>query len=405
MSVVTNVQQVRHRAARRARGAAVASMNERSVRLNRAVLMAMSGAAALALAACGGDKGAETGVETTAAETAATAPAADAPEPTGQAGQIRIVGSSTVYPFTTAVAEQFRERYDQFASPIVESTGTGSGIKLFCEGTGPRTPDVVNASRRIKASEVELCRANGVTNIVEVQVGIDGLALAQSRQAGALNLTTRDVYAALAAQPFGRPQTARLWRDVNPRLPAEPIEVMGPPPTSGTRDSFNELIIAKGCETDPAMLALKSSDEDRYKEVCTSLREDGRFVESGENDNLIVQKLAANPRAVGVFGYSYIEENLDKLKAVPLGGVTPNYQTIASFEYPGARAMFIYVKGDRVDSKPGLREFVRAYASDAATGPQGYLTKRGLIASPPDVRARVTQVAQNLTPLDSAGLE
>jgi len=314
-------------------------------------------------------------------------------------GAIRVAGSSTVYPFTTAVAEQFKQRYPQFPAPIVESTGTGGGFKLFCEAKGSNAPDIANASRRIKQSEVQNCAKNGITKIVEIQVGLDGIALAQSRSAPALALTERDIYAALAAKPFGKPQTAKTWKDVNPKLPAQPIEVLGPPPTSGTRDAFAELILEKGCQTDPAMKALKSSNESAFKQTCTGVREDGPFIEAGENDNLIVQKLAANPRAIGIFGYSFLEENLDKVKGVSVNGVQPTYDTISSFKYPASRPLFIYVNGNNA-AKPGMKEYLRAYASEAAWGPKGYLAKRGLIASPTAARAKNAQVVASMTPLD-----
>src|SRR5688572_17192975 len=238
--------------------------------------------------------------------------------------QIRVVGSSTVYPFARAAAERFAQANTSFAAPIVESTGTGGGMNLFCAGVGPQHPDVTNASRRIKDSEIELCNRNGVNQIIEVPVGIDGLALIESaeRPTG-FQLTVRDVYAALAANPFGRAQTAQTWRDVNSSLPDVPIRVYGPPPTSGTRDSFAELILDKGCNTDPAMTALKEQDEDRHKQTCTQIREDGAFIEAGENDNLLVQRVSENEGAIGVLGFSFLEENQDRVRGIPIGGITP----------------------------------------------------------------------------------
>jgi phosphate transport system substrate-binding protein len=353
--------------------------------------MAMVAAGALALAGC------NSGASDSQESGAAGAPLR------GAAGQIRVVGSSTVYPYTTAVAEQFKLRFGQFPAPIVESTGTGGGIKLFCEGKGANAPDMVNASRRMKASEYELCRANGV-EVIEIQVGLDGLALARARNGPDFGLTEKEVYAALAAEPFGRAQASRTWQDINPALPADRIEVLGPPPTSGTRDSLNELVLENGCDADPAMLALKKSDPDRHKQVCTGVREDGRFIEAGENDNLIVQKLAANPKAIGVFGFSYLEDNLDKLKPVPIEGVDPTYETIASGSYPGARALYVYARADRARTKPGLKEFLAAYASDAAWGPDGYLAQRGLVTSPPEARLAAAAAARNLTPVDASAL-
>ncbi len=317
--------------------------------------------------------------------------------------QIRIVGSSTVYPFTTAVAEQFQRKNASFKAPIVESTGTGGGMKLFCAGVGAQHPDIANASRRIKKSEVEDCAKNGAKEIIELQIGIDGLALAESKEGQPIKLTQAEVYQALAAAPYGKPQTAKTWKDINPALPAVAIQVYGPPPTSGTRDSFNELILEKGCDSNPEMKALKEADKDKHKDVCTRIREDGAYVESGENDNLIVQKLAANPDSIGIFGYSFLEENTDKLRGVALNGVEPTSETITDFTYPGARKMFIYVKVAHLNVIPGLKEFISEYAT--GWNPGGYLTRRGLIPSPDDERAKYAEIAQKLTPMDPASVE
>jgi phosphate transport system substrate-binding protein len=289
-------------------------------------------------------------------------------------------------------------------SAIVESTGTGAGMKLFCGGVGDQHPDMTNASRRIKASEFQDCARNGVKQVIEVPVGIDGLALIEGRNGAAMSLTVRDVYAALAANPFGKPNTAKTWKDVNPALPAVAIQVYGPPPTSGTRDSLAELILEKGCESDPAMKALKDSDKDRHKELCTKIREgDGVYVEAGENDNLLVQKVAANPGAIGILGYSFLEENADKVKGIPLGGVAPTAQTISSLTYPGARLLYLYAKGEHADVIPGMREFLAEYAKAWAAG--GYLERRGLIPSPADVQAKGTEAATKLTPMTADGLK
>lgn len=316
--------------------------------------------------------------------------------------QIQIVGSSTVYPFTTAVAERFAQSHPRYDSPIVESTGTGAGLKLFCNGVGANYPDMTNASRRIKASELEQCRENGVNRVVEVAVGIDGLALVTSRNAQPLDLSTQDVYEALAATPYGRPQTATTWHDVNPALPAIPIQVYGPPPTSGTRDSFAELILEKGCDANPEMKALKEQDSDRHKEVCTKIREDGPFIEAGENDNLLIQKVFGNPGALGVLGYSFLEENSDRVKAVSMNGVQPTVETISSLQYPGARQIYIYAKGEHVGVVPGMKEFLAEYARGWSAG--DYLVLRGLIPSPPEVQARAEQAATRLTPLTAEDL-
>ena len=319
--------------------------------------------------------------------------------------QIRIVGSSTVYPFTTAVAEQFKRAWPNFSAPIVESTGTGGGIKLLCAGVGQQFPDIANASRRIKKSEVEDCVKHGVKGLIEVQIGLDGLVFAQSRKANFPSMSERDVYAALAADPFGRGKnTARTWADVNPALPAIKIEVIGPPPTSGTRDSFNELYMVKGCESDPAMKALKKSDETKFKTICSRVREDGPFVEGGENDNLIVQKINANPNALGVFGFSFLEENRDRVKDVAINGVDATYENISSFRFPASRPLYFYVKAQHVRAVRGMAEFLDEFTKEATWGPGGYLSRRGLVASPADVRAANAAAARNLTLLDPAVL-
>lgn len=320
---------------------------------------------------------------------------------TGSGQQIQIVGSSTVYPFTTAVAEQF-QRANPGVSVIVESTGTGAGMKLFCAGVGDQFPDMANASRRIKASELQDCTSNGVNQVIEVPVGIDGLALIEANNGPGLKLTPEQVYQAVAANPYGKPNTARNWSDVSPELPNVPIRVFGPPPTSGTRDSFVELITEKGCDADPAMKALKESDADRHKEVCTRIREDGAWVDAGENDNLLVQKVAQEPGAVGVLGYSFMEENRDKVRGIPLSGVAPTAESIGSLNYPGARQIFLYAKGEHVKVIPAMRAFLVEYAQAWKEG--GYLTSRGLIPSPPDVQAKATEAATQLKPMSAADL-
>lgn len=298
---------------------------------------------------------------------------------------INIVGSSTVYPFTTTVAEQFG-RAGQFKTPKVESTGTGGGIKLFCNGVGVQHPDIANASRRIKTTEVETCAKNGVKDVMEVKIGYDGLTLARSKKGTPMKLSRREVYLALAKQvpDPANPQTLvtnpyTTWKQVNASLPATKIEVLGPPPTSGTRDSFAELILEAGCTTFPWIKSLKDIDENRFKRVCHTIREDGAYIEAGENDNLIVQKIEVNPNALGAFGFSFLEENEDKLQSVPLDGVQPTFESIASGKYPASRAMFIYVKKAHIGVIPGLKEFVAEYVSDKAIGEEGYLADKGLI--------------------------
>lgn len=320
----------------------------------------------------------------------------------GARDQIRAVGSSTVYPFATAVAEQFVNKTPGAKSPIIESTGSGAGIKLFCAGSGGDTPDIVNASRRMKKSEYDTCVKNGVDQIVEVQIGLDGIAFAEAKAGPKLELSTRDIYAALAAKPFGKPQTATTWKDVNPALSGEKIQVYGPPSTSGTRDALAELILTKGCDTDPAMKALKDKDPDAHKKICTTIREDGAYVDAGENDNLIVQKLATNPRAVGIFGFSFLEENADKLFGNPIDGIVPSYDVIANFTYPGARPLFIYVKASHLNVIRGLKDYVAEFAS--AWGPDGYLKKRGMVVAPANVREANAAIVKDMKPLDPATL-
>lgn len=318
------------------------------------------------------------------------------------AARLKIVGSSTVYPFTTAVAEDF-QRANPGVSVIVESTGTGAGMKLFCSGVGENTPDLTNASRRIKSSELEDCNKNGVNQVIEFPVGIDGLTVIRSASAPPMKLTLRDLYAALAATPFGRPQTAKTWKDVNPALPATPIRVLGPPPTSGTRDSLNELFLQKGCESDPAMKALKKSDPDKHGQTCTKIREDGAFVEAGENDNLLVQKVAADPNALGVLGYSFLEENSGKVRAVELNGKTPSASSITDLSYPGARRIYIYAKGEHIPAKPAIRDFLTLYAR--MTGDGGPLESRGLVPFAAADAAAAQEQATKLTPLSAADLK
>ena len=317
--------------------------------------------------------------------------------------QIRAVGSSTVYPFAKVVADSLAKSNSSFKSPIIESTGTGAGMKLFCAGVGVQHPDMANASRRMKKSEFEDCAKNGVDKIVEIQVGLDGIAFAEAKDGLALKLTQEDVYKALAANPYGKPNTAKTWKDVNPSLPAEPILVYGPPSTSGTRDALKELVLMKGCDANPEMKALKDSDKDKHEQICTEVRNDGAYVDAGENDNLIVQKLEANPKAVGVFGFSYLEENADKLVGLPMNGVMPTYAAISDFSYPGARPLYIYVKAAHLDAIKGLREFVTEWTKLWAKG--GVLAKAGMVVSPDDVIAKYTKAATEFTPLDPAELK
>ena len=321
----------------------------------------------------------------------------------GSRDYITVVGSSTVFPFTTLVAEQLVDRTPGIKAPAIEATGTGAGMKLFCAGIGAAHPDIEDASRRMKASEYATCLKNGVDRIIEVQVGLDGVAFAEGKSGPKLRLTPLDLYRALAAAPLGRRNTARTWRDVNPALPATPIQVYGPPSTSGTRDALAELILAKGCSTaNPALAATKDADPAAYAKGCIAIREDGAYVDAGENDNLIVQKLQSNPNAIGIFGYSYLERNLDKLNGVPLNGVHPTYESIAQGRYPGSRPLYLYVKQAHLRAIKGLRDFLLLYAQ--SWNPGGPLAGKGLIAAPADVRARSVAIVQRETLLDPAGL-
>ncbi len=318
---------------------------------------------------------------------------------------IRIVGSSTVYPFSRAVVERFARANPGVPTPIVESTGTGGGIKLFCGGVGAGFPDIANASRRMKLSEFRACAANGVSQITEVQIGLDGIAIATARATGMTGLTTRDVYVALAKTPFGKPNTTKTWKDVNARYPALPIRIYGPPSTSGTRSSVEDLLMEPGCAANPAMAAMKKTNEARYNQICKTIRSDGAYVDAGENDNLIVQKLEMNPGTVGLFGYSYLEHNDKQLKGLALNGVQPTYETIASFRYPGARPMFMYIKNAHLRAIPGIRAYAAEFVREGTFGPKGYLRPAGLIAMSDAQRQRNARMATSMTPMTAAGLK
>jgi phosphate transport system substrate-binding protein len=320
--------------------------------------------------------------------------------------QIRIVGSSTVYPFTTTVAENFGKT-SGMKTPVVESTGTGGGMKLFCSGAGEDTPDMTNASRRIKKSEFEDCAKNGVSEIVEIKVGFDGLSIAASKGAAPMKLTKEQIFLALAKQVPDKDgklvdNPNKLWSDIDASLPAEKIEVLGPPPTSGTRDSFMELAMEPGAAKFKSLGALKKSDVKAYDAVWKSMREDGAFVEAGENDNLIVQKLQANPKAVGIFGFSFLEENSSTIQDVEIDGVKATYETIASGDYKMSRPLFVYVKKQHVGVVPGIAEFVAEYVSDKALGEDGYLGAKGLITLPgaDAEKTRADALAMNVLTID-----
>jgi phosphate transport system substrate-binding protein len=308
---------------------------------------------------------------------------------------IHIVGSSTVYPFSTVVAERFGKGTG-FKTPKVESTGSGGGIKLFCAGVGVDFPDITNSSRAIKSSEIEDCASNGVKDIVEVKIGYDGIAIANSRDAARMSLTLQDIFLALAKNvpdPAGGEKLVanpyKTWKQVNGGLPDTAIEVLGPPPTSGTRDAFAELAMEGGCNTFEWIKAMKKVDKKAYEAACMTLREDGAFIEAGENDNLIVQKLEANPKALGVFGFSFLDQNSDRVQGSIVNGVAPEFETIASGEYPVSRPLFFYVKKAHVGSIPGILEYLAEFTSEKAWGEDGYLSDKGLIPMPAAERKQV----------------
>ena len=324
--------------------------------------------------------------------------------------QIRIVGSSTVFPFTTAAAEAFGKQ-GTFKTPIVESTGTGGGLKLFCGAVGVDSPDLTGASRRIKTSEVETCAKNGITEIVEVKIGFDGIVFANAKTGPVIDVTKATLWKALAAQVVVDGKLVanpyKTWNEIDPALPATKIEVLGPPPTSGTRDAFNELVMEKGCEEAHAGDAIIASGVDKKDvgKACMKIREDGIYVEAGENDNLIVQKLVANPNAYGVFGYSFLEENADKIQGAKIEGVAPDYDDISSGKYGVSRSLFVYAKKAHVGTVPGIQEFLTEYTSDKAMGENGYLADKGLIALPAEEAAKVRDIVAKLTPLDPASVK
>jgi phosphate transport system substrate-binding protein len=319
----------------------------------------------------------------------------------GARDYISAVGSSTVYPFATTVGEKFAEATGN-KMPKIDSTGTGGGFERFCRGVGGETPDIINASRRMKKTEFDSCAASGVKEIVEIQIGIDGIALGEAARGPGFALSEEDVYKALAANPYGKPNTAKTWKDVNPALPAVAISVFGPPSTSGTYDAFKELILAKGCDANPAMKALKDSDKDRHAAVCTGLRGAPFYVEQGENDNLIISKLDKNPTSLGIFGFSYLDANKDKIKAVPIQGVSPTYAAIADGSYPGSRPLFLYVKKAHVGVIPGLEGYVAEFLKGASEG--GYLAAKGLIVSPKDVADKAAANVKGMMALDGSEL-
>ncbi|MGD8846103.1 MAG: PstS family phosphate ABC transporter substrate-binding protein [Desulfobacteraceae bacterium] len=330
---------------------------------------------------------------------------------TGMAGAdsardyISIVGSSTVYPFATVVAEQFGKT-SSFKTPKIESTGSGGGLKLFSAGVGVEHPDITNASRRIKKSELEKCLENGAKEVVEVKIGYDGIVVANSKKAKVMELTRKDLFLAMAKSvpdPKGGeksiPNPYKTWKDVNPALPNIKIEVLGPPPTSGTRDAFVELAMEGGAKKFDWIKAMKKKDKKAYKALCHTVREDGAYIEAGENDNLIVQKLNANPDALGIFGFSFLDQNSDKIQGSLVDGVAPTFDAIAEGKYPVSRPLFFYVKKAHVDTIPGMREYLNEFTSEKAWGPDGYLAEKGMIPMPDEERNMFRDNVKNLKTL------
>ena len=317
--------------------------------------------------------------------------------------QLRIVGSSTVYPFAAAVAEEFGKK-TEFKTPVIESTGSGGGLKLFCAGMGVAHPDITNSSRRIKKSEVDRCNENGISEITEVKIGFDGIVIANSLKGPDINLSLRYIWLALAERvPDSSGNLVnnpyKKWKDIDLSLPDLNIEVLGPPPTSGTRDAFVELAMEGGCKTFPEIAGMKKTDKKAFKSVCHRIREDGRFVEAGENDNLIVQKLDANPSAFGIFGYSFLEQNKDKVKGSKVNEVVPSFENISDSTYPISRSLFFYVKNAHVGIVPGIKEYLAEFTDEDTWGDFGYLGDKGLISLPEGDRQEIKDTVLSLTPL------
>ena len=316
--------------------------------------------------------------------------------------QIQIVGSSTVFPFSTSVAEQFGQK-TSFKTPVVEATGSGGGMKLFCAGVGENTPDITNASRRIKETEFKQCGENGVTP-VEVKIGFDGIVMANAKAGPDMDITRKQIFLALAKEVPGAdgkmiPNPYKKWSDIDPSLPNTKIEVLGPPPTSGTRDAFAEIALEGGAKKIEVLAALRKSDKKAFKKVAHAVREDGAYVEAGENDNLIIQKLEANPNAFGVFGFSFLDQNTDKVKGAVVNGNAPEFDLIADGDYPISRSLFFYVKKEHVGVIPGIQEFVAEFTAEGTWGEDGYLADKGLIPLPDEDRAAVSDSANSMAPM------
>ena len=314
--------------------------------------------------------------------------------------QIRVVGSSTVYPFATVVAEKFGIS-TKFKTPVIESTGSGGGLKIFCQGIGPTHVDITNASRRIKAKEIKKCAKNGITDITEVKVGYDGIVISNAKTAPQMKVDRKHIWLALGKNVMvdGKiiPNPHKTWKDVDPSLPDVKIEVIGPPPTSGTRDAFAELALQGGCKKFPSIKDMKKADKKAFKKLCHTVREDGIYIEAGENDNLIVAKLQTNPKAFGVFGYSFLDQNKDKLQGSFVEGSAPTLKNITSGKYTIARSLYIYVKNAHVGKIPGINEYISEFTSERAFGEDGYLEEKGLIPAPADERAKIRSTAGALS--------
>lgn len=316
--------------------------------------------------------------------------------------QIQIVGSSTVFPFSTSVAEQFGQK-TSFKTPVVESTGSGGGMKLFCSGVGENTPDITNASRRIKEKEFKLCGENGVTP-VEVKIGFDGIVMANAKVGPEMNITRQQIFLALAKEIPGKdgkmiPNPHQNWSDIDPSLPNIKIEVLGPPPTSGTRDAFAEIALEGGAKKIEVLAALRKEDKKAFKKIAHAVREDGAYIEAGENDNLIIQKLEANPNAYGVFGFSFLDQNADKVRGAVVNGTAPEFDNIAAGDYPISRSLFFYVKKEHVGVIPGIEEYVAEFTAESTWGEDGYLADKGLIPLPDADREAVSAAANSMAPM------
>jgi phosphate transport system substrate-binding protein len=317
---------------------------------------------------------------------------------------IEVVGSSTVYPFSTVVAERYGRATGK-PTPKIESTGSGGGMKLFCSGVGTNYPDITNSSRRMKASEFKKCQINGVRDVIEVQIGYDGIVIANSVAAAPMKLSRKDIFLALAAQVPGATEGELIdnpystWNQVNPALPNTAIEVLGPPPTSGTRDAFAELGLEGGCKAIAWIKAMKKTNKSAFKALCHTVREDGRFIEAGENDNLIVQKLEANPAALGVFGFSFLDQNADKVQGAQIESVEPTFESIADKSYPISRPLFFYVKKAHVGVVPGIQGYLNEFTSEKAWGEEGYLAEKGMIPLPSEERAAMAASTRGLVPM------